>query len=133
MSKKEQLAQNPNEIQVGGTKIIPIETAKGKFNIWTKRIGNNPKVKILLLAGALVVLMSILNALRFLPAEDIEMIYYDQLGCGRSENPKDTSLWDLARYVEEVEQVRISLGLNKDNFYLFGSFLGRYLSHGICY
>ncbi|MBC8047963.1 MAG: proline iminopeptidase-family hydrolase, partial [Fimbriimonadaceae bacterium] len=50
----------------------------------------------------------------------IEFIYYDQLACGNSDNPNDTSLYDLARYVEEVEQVRIALGLNKDNFYLLG-------------
>lgn len=129
LSKKEQLAQNPNEIQVGGTKIIPIETAKGKFNIWTKRIGNNPKVKILLLAGGPGCTHEYFECFEsFLPAEDIEMIYYDQLGCGRSENPKDTSLWDLARYVEEVEQVRISLGLNKDNFYLLGHSWGGILA-----
>jgi len=129
LSKKEQLAQNPNEIQVGGTKIIPIETAKGKFNIWTKRIGNNPKVKILLLAGGPGCTHEYFECFEsFLPTEDIEMIYYDQLGCGRSENPKDTSLWDLARYVEEVEQVRISLGLNKDNFYLLGHSWGGILA-----
>jgi pimeloyl-ACP methyl ester carboxylesterase len=51
---------------------------------------------------------------------DIELIYYDQLGCGNSDNPKDTSLWDLSRYVEEVEQVRQALHLDKDNFYLLG-------------
>ncbi|MBL0293174.1 MAG: proline iminopeptidase-family hydrolase [Saprospiraceae bacterium] len=129
LSKKEQLAQNPNEIQVGGTKIIPIETAKGKFNIWTKRIGNNPKVKILLLAGGPGCTHEYFECFEsFLPTEDIEMIYSDQLGCGRSENPKDTSLWDLARYVEEVEQVRISLGLNKDNFYLLGHSWGGILA-----
>ncbi len=129
LSKKEQLAPNPNEIQVGGTKIIPIETAKGKFNIWTKRIGNNPKVKILLLAGGPGCTHEYFECFEsFLPTEDIEMIYYDQLGCGRSENPKDTSLWDLARYVEEVEQVRISLGLNKDNFYLLGHSWGGILA-----
>ncbi len=54
------------------------------------------------------------------PAEGIEFIYYDQLGCGNSDNPNDTSMWDLPRFVEEVEQVRIALNLNKDNFYLLG-------------
>lgn len=39
------------EIQTGGVKVIPIETPKGKFNVWTKRIGNNPKIKLLLLNG----------------------------------------------------------------------------------
>jgi len=35
------------------------------------------------------------------------------------------SLFDLNRYVEEVEQVRIALKLDKNNFYLLGHPLGR--------
>ena len=64
----------------------------------------------------------------FLPAEGIEIIYYDQLGCGNSNDPKDTSMWDLDRYVEEVEQVRSALGLSKDNFYLLGHSWGGILA-----
>ena len=33
----------------GGIKMIPITTPIGKFNVWTKRIGNNPKIKVMLL------------------------------------------------------------------------------------
>ena len=35
----------------GGTKMIPIKTALGTFNVWTKQVGNNPKIKVLLLHG----------------------------------------------------------------------------------
>ena len=35
----------------GGIKMIPITTPVGKFNVWTKRVGNNPKIKVLLLHG----------------------------------------------------------------------------------
>jgi len=35
----------------GGVKMIPIETAKGTFNVYTKRLGNNPKMRVLLLHG----------------------------------------------------------------------------------
>ena len=38
-------------IQSGGIKVIPIQTPKGVFKVWTKRIGNNPKIKVLLLNG----------------------------------------------------------------------------------
>jgi len=38
-------------LQTGGIKIIPIKTTKGSFKVWTKRIGNNPKIKVLLLTG----------------------------------------------------------------------------------
>jgi proline iminopeptidase len=38
-------------IQTGGVKMISINTPKGKFNVWTKRVGNNPTIKVLLLNG----------------------------------------------------------------------------------
>ena len=34
-----------------GIKMIPIKTPKGEFKVWTKRIGNNPTIKVLLLHG----------------------------------------------------------------------------------
>ena len=116
-------------VQTGGVKIIPIETPKGKFNIWTKQFGNNPKIKLLLLNGGPGATHEYFECFEnFLPAEEIEFIYYDRLGCGNSDNPKDTSLWDLPRFVEEVEQVRAALGLNKDNFYLLGHSWGGILA-----
>lgn len=113
----------------GGIKIIPIETPKGKFNVWTKRIGNNPKIKVLLLNGGPGSTHEYFECMEsFLPQEGIEFIYYDQLGCGNSDNPKDTAMWDLGRYVEEVEQVRKALKLDKDNFYLLGHSWGGILA-----
>ena len=38
-------------VKSGGVRLIPIETPSGRFNIWTKRVGNNPKIKLLLLHG----------------------------------------------------------------------------------
>ncbi len=40
------------------------------------------------------------------PGAGIEYYYYDQLGSFRSDQPDDPSLWDLPRFVDEVEQVR---------------------------
>jgi proline iminopeptidase len=108
-------------VQNGGVKVIPIETAKGKFNIWTKTVGRNPKIKLLLLNGGPGATHEYFEVMEsFFPQEDITFIYYDQLGTGLSDNPNDTSLWDLPRYVEEVEQVRKALNLTNDNFYLLG-------------
>lgn len=113
----------------GGVKVIPIQTPKGKFNVWTKRFGNNPKIKLLLLNGGPGATHEYFECMEsFLPQEGIEFIYYDQLGCGNSDNPKDTTMWDLDRYVEEVEQVRQALHLNKDNFYLLGHSWGGILA-----
>ena len=108
-------------MKIGGTKMITIETPKGKFKVWTKRIGNNPKIKLLLLNGGPGMSHEYFECMEsFLPKEGIEFIYYDQLGTGFSVNPNDTLMWDLPRYVEELEQVRVALKLNKDNFYLLG-------------
>jgi len=116
-------------IQVGGVKMITIETPKGKFKVWTKRYGNNPKIKLLLLNGGPGMSHEYFECMEsFLPKEGIEFIYYDQLGTGFSENPNDTTMWDLPRYVEEVEQVRVALKLNKDNFYLLGHSWGGILA-----
>ena len=117
------------EVQTGGVKVISIESPRGKFNIWTKRMGNNPKIKLLLLNGGPGATHEYFECFEsFLSPEGIEFIYYDQLGCGNSDNPKDTSLWDLGRFVEEVEQVRVALHLNKDNFYLLGHSWGGILA-----
>lgn len=108
-------------LQVGGIKLIPIVTPKGTFHVWTKRIGNNPQVKLLLLNGGPGCTHEYFECFEsFLPKEGIEFIYYDQLACGNSDNPKDTSLFDLNRYVNEVEQLRKALQLDKSNFYLLG-------------
>jgi proline iminopeptidase len=116
-------------IQTGGVQLIPLIEGKDTFSLWTKRIGNNPKIKVLLLNGGPGATHEYFECFEnFLPKEGIEFIYYDQLGTGRSTNPMDTSYWDLARYVEEVETVRKALNLNKDNFYLLGHSWGGILA-----
>jgi proline iminopeptidase len=116
-------------VQNGGVKMVSIETPKGKFKVWTKRFGNNPTIKLLLLNGGPGATHEYFECMEnFLPKEGIEFIYYDQLGCGNSDKVTDTSFWDLPRYVEEVEQVRKALNLNKDNFYLLGHSWGGILA-----
>ena len=116
-------------IQTGGIKMIDIETPKGKYKVWTKRIGNNPKIKVLLLNGGPGCTHEYFECFEsFLPKEGIEFIYYDQLASGNSDNPNDTSFYSLPRYVEELEQVRIALKLNKQNFYLLGHSWGGVLA-----
>lgn len=116
-----QYFSNGPGLQTGGIKIIPVKTIKGTFRVWTKRVGNNPKIKVLLLTGGPGASHEYLECFEsFFPKEGIEFIYYDQLGTGNSDVPKDTSVYDLNRSVAEVEQVRKALKLNKDNFFLFG-------------
>ena len=110
-----------DDVQSGGVKLIPVETPKGTFKVWTKRVGNNPTVKLLLLHGGPGMTHEYFECCdSFLPAAGVEYYYYDQLGSFYSDNPNDPDLVDLPRYVEEVEQVRKALGLNKDNFFMLG-------------
>jgi proline iminopeptidase len=121
---------NPDSsVQTGGVKVIAIQTPKGIYKVWTKRIGNNPKMKVLILHGGPGGTHEAYECFEsFLPKEGIEFIYYDQLGSGNSDNPHDTSLYDLSRYVEEVEQVRSALKLDNKNFFLYGQSWGGLLA-----
>lgn len=114
---------------MGGIKMIPIETPKGTFNVFTKRMGNNPKMKVLLLHGGPGATHEIFeNFDGYLPNEQIEYIYYDQLESYYSDQPNDSALWTTEHFVEEVEQVRKALNLKKDNFYLLGQSWGGILA-----
>ena len=120
---------NRDDQFTGGIKMIPITTPKGEFKVWTKRVGNNPKIKVLLLHGGPGFTHEQYESFDgYFPNESIEYIYYDQLGSYYSDQPDDNSLWTIERFVEEVEQVRIALNLDKDNFYLFGQSWGGILA-----
>lgn len=118
-----------DDVAAGGVKMIPVSTPKGTFHVWTKRRGNNPRVKILLLHGGPGATHEYLEAFdSYFPGEGFEYYYYDQLGSAYSDQPDDPSLWETARFVDEVEQVRRALGLDKDNFYLYGQSWGGILA-----
>jgi proline iminopeptidase len=109
--------------------MIDISSPSGAYRVWTKRVGNNPKLKLLLLHGGPGATHEYFEAFdSFLPAQGIEYYYYDQLGSGNSDKPTDGSLWETARFVEEVEQVRQALGLTRDNFCLLGHSWGGILA-----
>ena len=118
-----------DDVRSGGARMIPIGTPSGLRRVWTKRIGNNPDLKVLLLHGGPGATHEYLEAFdSFLPAAGVEYYYYDQLGAGRSDRPDDESLWDLDRFVDEVEQVRTALGLDRANFVLYGQSWGGILA-----
>lgn len=118
-----------SSVKSGGVKMIPIETPVGTFKVWTKRIGNNPRIKILLLHGGPAMTHEYMECFEsFFPQQGFEFYEYDQLGSYYSDQPNDSSLWTTARFVEEVEQVRKALNLSKDNFFLLGNSWGGILA-----
>ena len=100
---------------------IPISTPTGTFEVQVQAIGDSPSMRLLLLHGGPGATHEYFEILAdHLPQAGIELIYYDQLGSYQSDQPDDLSLWDLPRFVDEVEQVRQALDLDADDFFLLG-------------
>jgi proline iminopeptidase len=113
----------------GGVRMIPVSTPKGEFRVWTKRVGNNPRVKLLLLHGGPAATHEYLELCDgWLPQAGVEYYYYDQLGSYYSDQPDDADLCEIDRFVDEVEQVRVALGLDRENFFLYGQSWGGLLA-----
>jgi proline iminopeptidase len=83
------------------------------YKIWTQRVGRGRK-KVLLLHGGPGASHEYMQCFAdVLPQAGYEMYFYDQLGCGQSDKPDDTSLWTLPRYLDEVEEVIEALELER--------------------
>ncbi len=106
-----------------------MNTPVGSHRVWVKRIGNSPALQVLLLHGCPGSTHEYLEACdSYLPAAGVEYYYYDQLGSGFSDQPAEPSLWEVDRFVDEVEQVRAALGLDRESFVLYGHSWGGILA-----
>lgn len=109
--------------------LITIQTPKGEFKVWTQNVGSSPRIKLLLLHGGPGATHEYFESLgECLPPAGVEVIFYDQLGSYASDQPDEPSLWEIDRFVDEVEQVRVALGLDASNFYLLGHSWGGILA-----
>lgn len=118
-----------NSVESAGVQMVPISTPIGDFKVWTKRFGNNPTIKILLLHGGPAMTHEYMECFEtFFMREGFEFYEYDQLGSYYSDQPTDSSLWTIARFVEEVEQVRQFIGADSANFYVLGNSWGGILA-----
>jgi proline-specific peptidase len=107
-----------------------VKTEEGKvsveqgFQIWYRRVGEGG-IPLLTLHGGPGAGHDYLEPLEGL-ATDRPVIFYDQLGCGKSDQPDDRSLWRIERFVAEVDTVREALGL--DQIHLLGQSWGGWLA-----
>lgn len=92
-----------------------IDVPGGK--VWYRKIGNGPGIPLLAMHGGPGGTSCRFEVLAPL-ADERPIIFYDQLGSGRSEHPTDTSLWNFPRFVKEVDAVRRALKL--DSVHLLG-------------
>lgn len=94
-------------------------------NVWFKRIGGGPGLPLLVVHGGPGLPHSYLRSLERL-ADEREVVFWDQLGCGASERPSDRKLWTMQRSVAEMDAVVTGLGL--DRFHVFGNSWGGMLA-----
>lgn len=87
---------------------IPVEGGR----IWYHRVGSGPGTPLVLLHGGPGSSSYYLKPLLALSV-DRPVIIYDQLGCGKSDRPTDTTLFTVDRYVRELQTLRDSLGLRE--------------------
>jgi proline iminopeptidase len=94
--------------------------------VWWRSVGDDHHgVPVLCLHGGPGFAHDYLDSLDDL-GDRRRVIFYDQLGCGRSDRPADPSLWVVDRFVAELVAVRAALGLER--LHLFGSSWGGMLA-----
>ncbi len=84
--------------------------------VWYRIVGRGSKVPLLVLHGGPGAPGYYLRPLERL-GDERPVVFYDQLGCGRSDISSDTSLWNIGRFVTELGQVRQALGLKHVHLY----------------
>lgn len=80
--------------------------------VWYRVVGTGPGTPLVVLHGGPGAPSYYLESLARLGAER-PVIFYDQLGAGRSEMPTDTTLWRIERFMAELDSVRAQLGLRE--------------------
>jgi proline iminopeptidase len=97
--------------------MTPIEAREGYIpvtggRVWYQIVGAGDALPLLVLPGGPGFPSDYLESLAAL-ADKRPVVFYDPLGCGKSDRPDDISLWRIERFAEEVEHVRQMLGLTQ--------------------
>ncbi len=90
--------------------------------IWYKIVGEGEGLPLLILHGGPGSRSCTMMPGLSLLANERSVIFYDQLGSGRSDRPVDTSLWRIERFVGEIGILRDALDL--DSLHILGHSCG---------
>lgn len=93
--------------------------------VWFQRAGGGPGLPLLVVHGGPGLPHGYLGSLKRL-ADEREVVFWDQLGCGQSECPSNVELWTVERSVAEMDAVVRALDL--DRFHIFGNSWGGMLA-----
>ncbi len=99
------------------------------YETWYRVVGDRDepgKLPLLALHGGPGGGHGYLEPLEAMAGTGRRVVFYDQLGCGRSTHPHDPSLWTVGLFLEEVGVVRTALGL--DRIHLLGQSWGGMLA-----
>lgn len=97
----------------------------GGYRVWYRIVGGGAEqenIPILTVHGGPGIPHDYITDMAALASANRRVIFYDQLGCGHSDQPDNPSLWTIERSVEEIGIVRQALGL--ENVHLWGQSFG---------
>lgn len=80
--------------------------------VWYQVVGEGPGTPLVVLHGGPGAPSYYMSSLARL-GTDRPVVFYDQLGAGRSDMPSDTTLWRIERFMAELDSVRTHLGLRE--------------------
>src|SRR5260221_14555 len=86
------------------------------YRVWYRIVGgsgDHEGYPLMILHGGPGVPHDYLENLEALASDTRQVVFYDQLGCGRSDQPDDPSLWRVSRFADELTTVRQALGLDQ--------------------
>lgn len=87
-------------------------TLRNGHRIWTNTVGDGAGLPLLLLHGGPGAGHDYLEPLASL-GDERPVVFYDQLGCGKSDIPENPALWTIERFADEVQEVRSKLGIER--------------------
>jgi L-proline amide hydrolase len=99
------------------------------YRTWYRIVGEGEdegKLPVLYLHGGPGGTHDYLEPLEAMAETGRRAIFYDQIGCGKSDLPDDPSLWKVETFVDELGEVRRHLGL--DRLHIFGNSWGGMLA-----